>query len=501
MKARTLLQGAGVAALVMFPIYGVVISSPSTERMHTPAPLTMFALSLIANLLLVSIVSALVGFWLRSRPESKSLKILSPGVVFASLAEAIYINMRGFESVHFWLIACLAVTALAGALHFIWRRGERLLFQASSATLMGLGFYCLFVMMQLLHLAMWRPLPNSTLDMPTTKTTSANHPRVIWILFDELSYDQVFEHRYPSLDLPYFDKFRAFSTLFIDTLPVANATEKAITSILLGQPIEQVNFTEHNQLEVASASGVFHPFDAAQTPFAVARQQGLTTGVDGWYNPYCSVLAPYLNDCYWTDELVVPSAFAREGFWQNLFDPWLRYSDILHHVRHRKSLGYRVQAYQKLMLHAGRMLQPSGPDFVFLHLPLPHPPGIYDRRTRRFNTSGKRSYVDNLALADRTLGQLLAILQQSPDWKNTSVVICGDHSWRVGTWVHSRYWTAEDEAASRGRVFDQRPLIMVHLAGQTTPATMDSKFPLIQLHNVLDDLVQGKQPSFASASH
>lgn len=501
MKARTLLQGAGAAALVMFPIYGAVINSSGAVRMHTPAPLTMFAFSLIANLLLVSLVSAIAGFWLKSRPQTEWLKVLFTGIVLASFAEAVSINLRGSQSVHFWLLAWIAVTASAVVLHFVWQRGERLLFQASSATLIGLGFYCMFVILQLLHLAMWRPLPHSTMEMPAARSSAVSSPRVVWILLDELSYDQIFEHRYPGLELPNFDAFRKSSTLFTHTEPASNSTEKAIPGILLGQQIERVNYTFSNHLEVATAKGKLQLFQSSRTPFAIAQKHGLTTGVTGWYNPYCSLLAPYLNTCYWTYEALTPAIFALgDGFWQDLLDPWVRYTMVFHHSKQQRALASRVGIYQDLLHHADSMLQPSGPDFVFIHLPAPHPPGFYDRRTQRYDISGNRSYIDNLSLADRTLGQLLTVLQQSPRWKETSVVLCGDHSWRAHSWKYSRYWTAEDRAASHGGVFDQRPLVMVHLAGQTTGATVDSAFPLLQLHGVLDDLVQGKRPTYGPAS-
>ena len=157
--------------------------------------------------------------------------------------------------------------------------------------------------------------------------------------------------------------------------------------------------------------------------------------------------------------------------------------------------GYRTSVYLDLQQHAVELIGPSGPDFVFLHLPVPHPPGFYNRKTQQFDVSGDRSYIDNLALADKTLGQLLAILRQSPRWKDTSVVVCGDHSWRVTMWSGLRFWTQEDEAASHGGVFDPRPLLMIHLAGQTTPATVNEPFPLLGVHDILDDLVTGKQPT------
>ena len=39
--------------------------------------------------------------------------------------------------------------------------------------------------------------------------------------------------------------------------------------------------------------------------------------------------------------------------------------------------------------------------FVFIHLPVPHPGGFYNRQTGAFSVPG--SFLDNLALADRAL--------------------------------------------------------------------------------------------------
>lgn len=41
--------------------------------------------------------------------------------------------------------------------------------------------------------------------------------------------------------------------------------------------------------------------------------------------------------------------------------------------------------------------------FVFIHLPVPHPLGIYNRRTGALGPDSASNYIDNLALSDRML--------------------------------------------------------------------------------------------------
>ena len=58
MKPLAVLQGCGVSALILFRLYGSSIAHPADLRMHTPASLTNFALSIIANLVIAGVVLA-----------------------------------------------------------------------------------------------------------------------------------------------------------------------------------------------------------------------------------------------------------------------------------------------------------------------------------------------------------------------------------------------------------------------------------------------------------
>lgn len=512
MKVRTMLQGAGAAALVLYPIYSPLASESLEFRMRTfRAPMSVAAV-LIINLVVLGIAFAGLGSWLRrgdSRYKSL-LRLILPAALLASIAEWLYLQRSVIASVGIWLLVFLLALLAGAMLHWIFPRAEHILLKASYATLMGLGVFCLIVLVQLVMAGLIRPFPNSTQQRPSPQMLSQNRQRIVWILLDELSYNQVFGHRYPGLALPNFDAFRASATLFTEVAPVQPSTEVALPSIMLGRELDRIGYTYRGGLTVAEAGGKLQPFDAAATPFALARQHGLTAGVVGWYNPYCRMLAPYLNECYWTYEQDVASTyFVNETFWKNLTTPfthyWIRFlrlhlerwptlyrifTDLLPAGREQLFQTNRVSVYRDLLHRSETLLQQTDLEFVFLHLPLPHPPGFYNRATQQFDVSGDRSYIDNLALADRTLGQLLGILEVSSRWKDTSVVICGDHSWRTYIWQGSDYypWTAESQAAAHG-VYDPRPVLMVHQPGQTQPATVGTPFPLLRVHDILDALI------------
>ncbi|MEO6982154.1 MAG: hypothetical protein ABI072_03455, partial [Edaphobacter sp.] len=135
-----------------------------------------------------------------------------------------------------------------------------------------------------------------------------------------------------------------------------------------------------------------------------------------------------------------------------------------------------------------------------LHIPVPHPGGIYDRKTASF-TSTHSSYIDNLALADRYLAHVHELLQQHHAWDSSTIVVMGDHSWRTQlAWIASPLWTAEDQLASHGGQFDNRPAYIVKLPQQPEAARIDPAFAAIHTRALLDALIDNKIQSPADLS-
>ena len=129
---------------------------------------------------------------------------------------------------------------------------------------------------------------------------------------------------------------------------------------------------------------------------------------------------------------------------------------------------------------------------MLLHLPIPHPNGIYDRRTGQLTTAGS-SYIDNLALADRCLAGIRRTLEESGQWDSSTVVVMGDHSWRTTQiWRQPRIrdgWTEEDQLASHGGGYDSRSVYMVQLPGQTTAARVDRSYSSANTRKLFDAIL------------
>lgn len=128
-------------------------------------------------------------------------------------------------------------------------------------------------------------------------------------------------------------------------------------------------------------------------------------------------------------------------------------------------LDQNIQDYRSIMQQASALIQDDQIRFVFVHLPIPHPPGIFNRTTHELYEGG--DYLDNLSLSDDTLGIVLGDIADSRSADQTTVIISSDHSWRVPLWRGGVDWTREEESVSHGQ-FDPRPVLLIHFPGQSS---------------------------------
>ncbi len=191
----------------------------------------------------------------------------------------------------------------------------------------------------------------------------------------------------------------------------------------------------------------------------------------------------------------------RASFWSNTYEPL---KQVVREVKaperaDRDTCTYDVRQRLKTALdlqqHAYAMLNDDQADFVFLHMPIPHSPNIWSRIEDNYTTFCDSSYLDNLALADKVLGRMMQILQNSPRWKDTTVIVEGDHSWRTWIWENLPAWSDEDDAAAR-RGFDPRPAMIIHQPGQTKPLTNDRPWSILNVHEVLEQIVHGQPVTY-----
>lgn len=328
--------------------------------------------------------------------------------------------------------------------------------------------------------------------------------RIIWIVLDELSYQQVYERRFPGLELPAFDRLAAQSTIFTHVTPDGKFTRLVMPSLFTGIPADGISVSGAGVLTALhdESSGKWRRFDPHETVFEDALDRGYSTGIAGWYNPYCRIMPEVLDHCYWMYGEDTPARFSPYGTAEsNLRVPFRR---LARYLKHRfghgpgspteEQLDIRMHStdYSDLLDAGDGFLKDRSITFLLIHMPVPHPLGFYDRRNGRVALR-HTSYIDNLALADQYLGHVQELLEREGQWDQSTVVVMGDHSWRTKLiWSVSAGWSPEDRAASRGGQFDERPAYLVKLPGQHTGERVDARFYAARTRALFDAMFAGQ---------
>jgi hypothetical protein len=341
---------------------------------------------------------------------------------------------------------------------------------------------------------------------PLLKANDAQ-PRVLWLIFDEMGERLVFTDRPASLNLPNLDRLRAEGLLATNAFPPAGHTTQSIPALLTGRLIASVKPAGPNELlltfpEQPAAVG----WSTQPDIFTEARAAGFNTAAVGWYHPYCRVVGDRLTSCLWepvglTDGLRKLSI--RERLLRQEVDvlPMLPFTGGLRSRFLLRTAGeLRVplrDVHQKLVTVAGSVLTRQDFGLAYIHLPVPHPPYIYDRKSGLFDTTGQREYLDNLALADRTVGELREAMERAGTWDGTTIVISSDHWWRTDYWraVKNGAWWAPTDAVNAGDHIDHRIPFLIRMAGQKSASTYEAPFNTVLTHDLILEILRRRLTS------
>ena len=491
----------GATTIIVITLLAPLVSPLHHELYHFNGPSTALILPVLLNFAAVwGILAVLLAGTFRFRSLRISiwsiLGVFLPWMLMQDCFSLIYGHMSRPANAGF--LALLFV--VAAILLSIRSRAVALLRQGRRFATVMLGFAAINGALILAQIV-WSGWVSRKLDAPRPLHQSASaatpHSRILWIVLDELSYRQVYEHRYPGLELPAFDKLASTSTVFTHTVPAGYWTDIVLPSLMTGQPFDRMGAPAAGLplLVRSSSTGAWHPFAARQTVFQDALNAGYETAVAGWWNPYCRILSDVLDKCFWTSHSELRGGmYSSQSAISNAESPVLNVLKAMPwHSSIPDATYFHQLDYFELLAAGDKLINDPAATFVLLHMPIPHMPGIYNRRSGSFATANPTdaapNYLDNLALCDQYLAHVRRELEANGTWDNTTLVLMGDHSWRVSPGVAL---TPEESAATGGGQFDDRPAYLVKLAHQTTPARIDTPFAALRTRELFDNLLTGR---------
>lgn len=325
--------------------------------------------------------------------------------------------------------------------------------------------------------------------------------RVVWIIFDELDNRLAFKERPASLSLPEFDRFRAESFVAAEAYPPGNQTGQSVPALLNGRRVE--NQTPYSETRLAlwdEGSQKEVIWNRSMTIFAETAQERITTGLAGVYFPYCSILGGSIDRCRDFRSFRASGSFPRRmrrAVLLALDAVPLTYRLWLRERQSKKE----IEQYEYASGEGTQMASDPSLDFVYIHLPLPHPPGLYDRRTGRLDSGGGHSYLDNLALSDVCFARIRRGMEQAGVWDMSTVIVTSDHWWRTYLWRDTAAWTAEDSQIAGNRAPEETVPFTVKLAGAKDAFTYTRAFNTVITRKLVMTVLKQGIGSNAELAH
>jgi hypothetical protein len=498
-KKRLTLEGVGAALLLLLPYYCKFLLPSNLALYHHRLPVTHLLGGILLDMLAYAILAT--GFLAAVQHLPRRAAIVLEAL-FAGLMVWAIVDFANLELIHLqyriefwsriWWRGAVFVPLLSAVLAWLFPRVAEPAAHAVRLCVAGVAFSALWIVPQLLHVALApRPDQNAAPARLSVPEQGVSHRRIIWILFDELSYHQTFDRPAADIQLPNFDRMRGESFSFGNVRPAGSYTERIIPSLFIGQPIDEIRSSTDGRLFYRNdSSRGWIAYDPNATLFALAQRNGWNTGIDGWFIPYCRTLAPVAGSCSWEPNLMLIEEYGASEDRSALANAALMPSRFLA-LFHRTTTPEEghIAIYRNIVAHARALIGDNRIQFVFLHIPVPHGPGIYDRRRRVLRPGG--TYLDRLALADETLGVLMKEIDATGSAGQTTVIVSSDHSWRIFLSRHSEEWSDEEERASGG-CFDDRPVLLVRFPDRKTGRSVDAALPEMLEHDMIAAMLLGQ---------
>jgi len=318
---------------------------------------------------------------------------------------------------------------------------------------------------------------------------------VVWMIFDEMDQRMTFAERPSGMELPEFDRLRQQAVYAENSYPPAGFTLASLPALISGKLVSNVEPTAPNELTLTLDDNKREDWSKIPSVFAEARGLGFSTAVAGWYHPYCRIFGNDLDKCDWVSATgqsnpvqghmtVVKSMrlWARDAFFTIPF-AFRLFQESYDSGRSED----HIEEYKRVLESATKVCADPELNLIMLHFPVPHHPWMYDRRSGTFSVKRTADYLDNLALADRTLGEMRRALEAKGMWDSSTILVTSDHWWRIAPLRNGRR--------------DHRVPFLFKLPGENEALTYEQPFNSVLIHDLLLDVLTNKITTPNDASH
>jgi len=486
-----------------------------------PADPTLLYATIVSGLLLTAMFW-LAWQWVVRNPTPGKLRIAHTGFLFMLIfpLESVrrYWNTEGERYDLGTNIALLAIEGTLFVGMILAARGNARMVKAARRATMLLTLLLPALLIDFAWARVSAPPQSAYVPLtPLPMIDAKPRHRVLWLLFDEFDQRLTFDVRRPVVALPELDRLRRESFVASHATQTASWTMMALPSLINGRIYSRVELVNLNTLRLIPEDGK-HGVAWHDQPnvFRRARELGVNTALVGWHHPYCRVIGDSVSQCvdipngHPTAALLREISVADEGVAKAvLFLFELQSASLVDMLRLRDESNtasrdeYVRRRQQKQYFEIRKQAFDAATDprfgLVFEHFPIPHLYGIYNREKNDFTLNDKLSYADNLALVDRTVGELRRSLEEKGLWDSTTILISSDHGLRPDVWRGRQGWTDELQDLT---ITGQSPLVpfIVKFAGSEQNVTYDRPFSAVVTGDFVLATLAGRITSAAEAA-
>ncbi len=491
--------------------------SPSLDYFRGGPPSLVLLVGLVLCELALSVALLAVATYVRCRAR-RGLTIFAQSNFLAALALTVDIGRRQFVYATVWISHPAQVNGALIALEVLFLLGGFfLLFRTDLMLRIGMGVALALsplILISTLSLIFSMP-PKSAFEVKLARSAENSPPpqtRILWFIFDELDQQFCFDLRPGSVKMPELDRLRK-QTLVASRAHAPGAdTMPSLISLISGRTVEDTRASGESDLLVRfRRSGSFELWSQQSNIFAELGRLGFRPGLVGWFHPYARIFPGVFSQAAWRPNVDASGLMLRQecaahaGIAAAIGNQLMRDSLLL-----PLGGGVRGRLESRLASAETEFLRRSNRDdliwlrqrtlemvadprvsFLFAHLPLPHPLGVYDRHTREYSLDAGSNYFDNLALVDSIIGELRRSMEKAGMWDSAVILISSDHGLRPRIWKSRPSWTQEEAAAARLASEDRVPFLL-KLSYQTEGVEFEPEFNTVISHDLILAICRGQ---------
>ena len=266
--------------------------------------------------------------------------------------------------------------------------------------------------------------------------------KILWLIFDQYDYSIIKKN---INILPNFKSISEVSDNYVRYSPNTVETIKALPSIIMSKNFNDFRYNIIEQkitLNMLNNSlSIKEKFTNRNSLFDYLKKQNFNIYINGWYLPYCDIFKNSLYKCF-------QSSYAHDS----TFDYYGLKNYIIFQLYNiipganfliqkfkikklysitRNGSGFEVAKKNFALSKESFLLNLKNKDinFYFLHASIPHAPYIYNHNKNKlieFNDIDKSSYLSNLILADKFLGNIIDELKKQNIYEESIIILQGD---------------------------------------------------------------------------